>query len=110
MKTITLHFLHPEIMQFYKEPIQVTVDDDADVVHAIAAGDQVLAQKLKGKFPLAEVSSFLQLVWDPIKWNFFEDVGIDARDAEKTWIPLRDDPTIVLPPGSDVKINPDAGC
>ncbi|NVM27707.1 MAG: hypothetical protein HWN65_02605 [Candidatus Helarchaeota archaeon] len=110
MKTITLHFLHPHVMEIHRDPIDVTVDNDADVIQAIAAGDRFLTQKHKGKFPLEGISSFLQLVWDPNEWTFFEDVGIEARDAEKAFIPLRDDPTVVLPPGSDVKINPDAGC
>lgn len=110
MKTITLHFLHPHVMEIHRDPIEVTVDNNADIIQAIAAGDLILAQKFKGKFPLEDVSSFLQLVWDPNEWTFFEDVGIEARDAEKTWIALRDNPNVVLPPGSDVKINPDAGC
>ncbi len=110
MKKIKVAVLHPDIFPVTADPIMVTVDDNADVIQAIAAADKVFLKLAKGSFPIKNLSSLLQFVWDITSWNFFEDVGIDARTPDNTWIPLRDDPTRSLPPGSDIKLNPDAGC
>ena len=109
MKQITIHILDPYIFEITKDPISVTVDDDADIVQAIAAADQIFAQMTKS-FPLENLSNLLQYVWDLKEWDFFVDVGVEVRDSEKNWIALRDEPTLILPPGTSVKLNPDAGC
>ncbi|NVM54812.1 MAG: hypothetical protein HWN66_14005 [Candidatus Helarchaeota archaeon] len=110
MKEITISIFHPEIFEITTDPITVNINDDADIVQAIAAADQVFAQLIKDSFPVENLSSLLQLIWDIESWNFFVDVGIEVRTPDKTWLPLRDDPTLILPPGTDVKLNPDAGC
>lgn len=110
MKRINLAILHPRIFEITSDPITVEVDEAADVVQVIAAADLHFALMTKGFFPIENISSLLQLVWDVKNWNFFEDVGIDARDAAQNWIPLRLDPTASLPTGATVTLNPDAGC
>ena len=110
MKQIIIHILDPYIFEITKDLISVTVNDDADIVQAIAAADQIFAQMTKGSFPLENLSNLLQYVWDLKEWDFFVDVGVEVRDGEKNWIALRDDPTLILPPGTSVKLNPDAGC
>ena len=110
MKEITISILHPDIFKITKDPITVHVADDADVVQVIAAADEIFAKIAKGSFPIENLSNLLQLVWDIKSWNFFVDVGVEVRDRNKTWLPLRDNPTLILPAGTDVKLNPDAGC
>lgn len=110
MKQITLSILHPDIFRVTTDAITVTVDDNADVVQVIAAADKIFLKLSKGLFPVENLTNFLQFVWDVKAWNFFVDVGIEARDPNKEWIPLRDDPNLNLPSGSDIKLNPDAGC
>ena len=110
MKEVSIFVLHPELFSVSGDPITVEVADDADVVQAIAAADKIFAQLNKGSFPIENISNLLQLVWDIEAWNFFVDVGVEARAPDKSWLPLRDDPSLILPPGADVKLNPDAGC
>ncbi len=110
MKEVTVFVLHPELFKVLAEPITVTVGDDADVVQALAAADEVFAERSKGQFPLNNISSLLQLVWDIKNWNFFVDVGVEAHAPDKSWLALRDDPSLNLPAGADIKLNPDAGC
>ncbi|MHA1650911.1 MAG: hypothetical protein ACTSYB_12015 [Candidatus Helarchaeota archaeon] len=110
MKQITISVLHPDIFKVTEDPITVTVDDNADIIQAIAAADRIFHQLCKGDFPVENLSSLLQFVWDVKSWNFFVDVGVEARAPDKTWLPLRDDPTLNLPPGAEIKLNPDAGC
>lgn len=110
MKDIKILVLHPEIFQVTKDPINVRVADNADVIEVIAAADKEFSKLTKGSFPVENLSSLLQFVWDVKENNFFVDVGVEVRGPDKTWIPLREDPTISLPAGTDVKLNPDAGC
>ena len=110
MKEITISILQHEIMELVKEPFKVLVEDDADIVKTLAAVDQFFTTLYKGNFPIQNVSSILQLVWNPRIWNFYEDMGLEIRDQDGNWIPLRGDPTFILPSGTDIKLTPDAGC
>ena len=110
MKQISLSILHSDIMEILKDPITVFVDDDADIVKVIAAADEKFTGINKARFPIENLSSFLQLVWDLEKWNFFEDVGVEGRSPEGKWLRIRADPSLNLPPLSDIKLTPDAGC
>ena len=110
MKEVTIFVLHPELFKILDDPVTVTIEDDADVVQAIAAADRIFTERSGGKFPLENISSLLQLVWDINNWNFFVDVGVEARTPDKSWLALRDDPSLILPAGTDIKLNPDAGC
>lgn len=110
MKQLMVHILDPYIFEITKDPISVTVEDDADIIHTIAAADRIFAQMTKGSFPVKNISNLLQYVWDFKEWNFFVDVGVEVRDAENNWIALRDNPNLILPPGTKIHLNPDAGC
>ncbi|MHA1266963.1 MAG: hypothetical protein ACTSRS_17125 [Candidatus Helarchaeota archaeon] len=110
MKEILISVLASEIMEIAKDPIKVTVDDDADFIQAMAAADRIFAKLSEGKFPIEQLSSLLQLVFDPRSWNFYEDMGIECRTPDGRWIPLRADPSLNLPPGTDIKLTPDSGC
>ena len=110
MKEIKIDILASEIMEITKEPLTVAVEDDAEIVQAIAAADQIFARLSHGKFPIKNITSLLQLVWNPREWNFYEDMGIEIRDLAGNWIPLRGNPLLNLPPGTSVKLTPDAGC
>lgn len=110
MKDIIISVLASEIMEIAKDPIAVTVDDDADIVQALAAADKIFTKMHGGKFPIEELSSLLQLVFNPRTWEFYEDMGLEARAPDKTWVPLRGNASLNLPQGTDVKLTPDAGC
>lgn len=110
MKQIVLSILHPSLTKILKEPLMVKVEDNADIVKTIIAADKLFAQIHKDPFPIENIYSLLQLLWDFRTESFYEDIGIDARTPEGEWLPLRDTPLINLPPDSDVKLNPDAGC
>ena len=110
MKTITLSILHPNFSKALKDPLKVTVEDKADIISTLIAADKSFAQIHKGPFPIEKISSLLQLLWNFRTQGFYEDIGIEARTPEGEWLPLRDTPLIDLPSGSDIKLNPDAGC
>ncbi|MFX1294559.1 MAG: hypothetical protein ACFFD2_06875 [Promethearchaeota archaeon] len=110
MKEISISVLASEIMELAKEPIKVTIDDNADFVQAMAAADLLFAKLHGGTFPIKTISSLLQLVFDLRTWNFYEDMGIECRTSDGGWIALRDTPNLNLPPGTDIKLTPDAGC
>ena len=110
MKQILLSILHPNLTKILKDPLTVTIEDDADIVKTIMAADKLFARIHKGPFPIENIYSLLQLLWNFRTESFYEDIGIDARTPEGEWLPLRDTPLIDLPPNSDIKLNPDAGC
>lgn len=110
MKKISVQILHPNILELIDEPIAVSIDEKADIVKIISDADDKFSQITKGSFPIENLSSLLQLLWDVKNWEFFEDVGIEARTSNGAWIPLRADPDLVIPPDADIKLNPDAGC
>ena len=110
MKTIILSILHPNFTKTLPDPIKVTVEDDANIISALIAADKSFAQLHKGSFPIENISSLLQLIWNFRTQGFYEDIGIEARTPEGEWLPLQDTPLINIPSGSDIKLNPDAGC
>ncbi len=110
MKTITLSILHPNFSKALKDPLKVTIEDKADIISTLIAADKSFAQIHEGPFPIENISSLLQLLWNFRTQGFYEDIGIEARTPEGEWLPLRDTPLIDLPSGSDIKLNPDAGC
>ena len=51
MKQITISVLHPDIFKVTEDPITVTVDDNADIIQAIAAADRIFISSVKGISP-----------------------------------------------------------
>ncbi|HUY01573.1 MAG TPA: hypothetical protein VMV49_18560 [Candidatus Deferrimicrobium sp.] len=110
MKQILISILHSQIMEITKDPLIVNVADHADIVSVLIAADQIFAQVKKGPFPIENLSSLLQLVWNPREWNFYDDVGVEGRSSDGKWLKIRADLSLNLPPNSDIKLTPDAGC
>jgi hypothetical protein len=110
MKKITISILHPNFTKTLSDPIQVTVEENADIIGTLIAADKSFARIHKETFPIENMSSLLQLIWNFRTQGFYEDIGIEARTPQGEWLPLRDTPLINIPAGSDIKLNPDAGC
>ena len=110
MKSIVLSVLHSKILKI-KDKFKVEISDDGNAIDAIAAADRQLKEILKGKpFPIKILNNLLQLLWNPKSGEFYVDLGIDARDSNKEWLPLADNPFFTLPDGSSIFLTPDAGC
>ena len=94
-----------------KDEFNVQIPDDGSTVDAIAAADRELFEILKDKpFPIQVLNNMLQLLWNPKTGEFYIDLGIDARDENKSWLPVANDPLYNLPNNSSVFLTPDAGC
>jgi hypothetical protein len=60
----------------------------------------------------SKIRTALQLLWNPDKEVFYEDVGIEARrnNAESELIPIDTNPYMMLPDDCWIVLTPDAGC
>ena len=110
MKTIELAILNSEIRK-YIETMFLTVDDDADVVDILAAGDEKFFGILgNDPFPIDIFNNLMHLLYNPETEEFYSDVGTEARDANGKFLKIANDPSIKVPDKSFIYLTPDAGC
>lgn len=96
----------------------VEIEDDANIVDVLAYIDKQNSENLsKSVFPIYEgyIHSYLQLFVNLEKDTIYEDVGISAYGPDDEGIvrkfnPIRDDLYFNLYPGSEIDLQPDAGC
>ncbi len=110
MKTIEFSVLNSKILK-YMDSMFLTVDDNANVIDIIATADQELTKILGNRpFPIDIFKNLLQLLYNPETDEFYGDVGVEARDQEKKWLPIVKDLSINIPDKSFIYLTPDAGC
>lgn len=111
MKKVKISILDPALRPFIPDDTQVMVDDDADFIDILARIDETYMKRtIKAKRGAAIIRSILQLVWNARTNEIFEDIGIEARDSSRGWLPLRNFPQSNVPDNSTILITPDPGC
>ncbi|MHA1270297.1 MAG: hypothetical protein ACTSPY_10960 [Candidatus Helarchaeota archaeon] len=110
MNKVQISVMSSAILKMVKIPFQVSISDSENILHAIAKADLQLFEKTNGKFPIEDLKSMLQLIYDPESGEFYDDVGIDVRDESKKYINIRKDPTLELHNNIIAIFTPDAGC
>lgn len=111
MKTVTVSFLDPSFRRVLGEASTVQVNDDGDFLDVMAAMDAIyMKSPVRVKRGNVEVSSILKLVWNAGEGRVYQDIGIEARDAARRWVPVMADPLAPLPGGSTILVSPDPGC
>jgi len=111
MKTVELAILNTEIMSIKKDSMFLSVENDASVIDILAAGDNELKKLLGDKpFPIDIFKNLLHLLYNPESNEFYEDIGVEARDQDKNWLPIVKDLSINIPDKSFIYLTPDAGC
>ncbi len=111
MKSITLSILEPGIRRIIGEEIKVLIGDNEDFLDAIAEIDEkYMKRPVRAKRGDVEIQSIMQFIWDPVNDVIFDDVGIESRDRERNWIPLKRELHVDIPDGTTVLITPEAGC
>lgn len=111
MKTIKIDVGDHHFRKMFADAVPVQVEDDATLLHVIAALDEkIIDHPNKPPELMFGAKCVLQLVWDPVSGQVYEDVAVEARTKDNAWIPLLDNPTMVLPDEASVFLWPDAGC
>ena len=111
MKNITISILEPGIQRILGTKVRVSVKNGGDFLDAVAELDNdYMKRPVRAKRGESELRSILQFIWDPARDVIFDDVGIESRDKENTWIPLKRDVHASIPDGTSILITPDAGC
>ncbi len=111
MKSTTLSILEPGIRRIIGEEIKVLIGDNEDFLDAIAEIDEkYMKRPVRAKRGDVEIQSIMQFIWDPVNDVIFDDVGIESRDRERNWIPLKRELHVDIPDGTTVLITPEAGC
>ena len=111
MKKVTISIIDPSLNRVLGEDFPVQVPDDGDFLDAIAEIDKgYLKNPIKAKRSDVTIHSVLQLVWNASKNAIFDDVGIEARDPDKEWLPVKENPFLDLPDGTSIITTPDIGC
>jgi hypothetical protein len=109
----------PDFREIVKTPRNIKISDDAKVLDILALLDQEYSQKIgfhrkdrPKDFKDDRICSLLQLLWDPVKQNFYDDVAVEARTAppESEPLPIEQDWRTPIPDGSWIILAPDSGC
>ena len=58
----------------------------------------------------ATTPSLISLLYNPETDEFYGDIGIEARDQDKKWLPIIKDLSLNIPDKSFIYLTPDAGC
>ncbi|NHI93938.1 MAG: hypothetical protein EAX96_15725 [Candidatus Lokiarchaeota archaeon] len=110
MKTIEFSVLNSEIRNII-ETMFLQLDDEADIIDIIAAGDRKFSEILGNKpFPIDIFQNLMHLLFNPETEEFYEDIGVEARDSKGKWLSIRRNPSINVPDKSFIYLTPDAGC
>ncbi|WP_371802281.1 hypothetical protein [Candidatus Lokiarchaeum ossiferum] len=113
--TISLHTFRRVV----KMPRIMSLRDEAHIIDIIATLDQEFHEKTKedGKphtmdFQDKKVISLLQMLWNPIKKQFYSDVGIEARTPfpDLKALPVDTDWKFSLPNNANLILTPDPMC
>ena len=118
MKTITVTISIPLRGLQDGKKFVVDIADDANIVDVLAQIDKQISDNLsKSVFPIYEgyIHNYLQLFINLENDDIYEDVGISAYGPDEDGIlrrfnPIRDDIYFNLYPGSEIDLQPDAGC
>nr|MDO8084487.1 hypothetical protein [Candidatus Sigynarchaeum springense] len=111
MKTVKVSFIDRDLRQVIKDETPYEVDDGADFLDVLARIDEeYMKGSIKAKRGQISIPSILQLTWNARDGTFFEDIGVEGRDASRNWVPLRAEPLAPVPGGTAIWISTDPGC
>ncbi|MHA1339426.1 MAG: hypothetical protein ACTSRZ_04780 [Promethearchaeota archaeon] len=111
MKKIKVDVGESTFAEFFKEPVELIVDDNANTFEIIAALDEhILKLPVRPKKYSWGANTIMQVLWDVKKWDYFEDVGVDAHGPNSEWLPARNKPFDPIPANSSIIFWPDSGC
>ena len=110
MKTVEVSVLNSIILK-HADKIEVTVEDNADVIDVLAAVDRRFSEIIGNKeFPIKIYNNLLHLLFNPETEEFYVDVAVEARDKESKWLAIINDMSMIIPDQSYIYLIPDAGC
>lgn len=107
------------VEQIANLPPEIEIPDNGTILDVICLVDQVYYKNRKGPDSDHEIDflnknmlSLMQLIWNPEKQAFYDDVGVEARTKapESSRILIVEDWKINIPDGAWILLAPDAGC
>lgn len=111
MKTVKITFMDKAIRRVIPDDTPYNVDDAADFFDVLARIDEIYMKgPIKAKRGETVVRSILQLVWNARNREVYEDIGLEARDPAQNWVPVRTEPSLLVPDGTSIMITTDPGC
>ncbi|MBD3186552.1 hypothetical protein GF325_06980 [Candidatus Bathyarchaeota archaeon] len=103
--------MEPGLQRVMGADAKISIPDSGDVLDAIAALDEKYFKKtVKAKRGNTIIQSIMHLAWNAACNAFHDDLGVQARSNNGTWLPIRENPFMEIPTGSRVTLIPDAGC
>lgn len=108
MKRVKLALHEPLINKVVGSELHLQLDDNANVIDAIKAVDDLIDQR--GRFPLSEYRSLLHMVYNPFENRFYKQAAVTAYGEGEGMINLRIDPRMKLPADATVVLIPSGGC
>lgn len=107
------------VEQIVNLPPEIEIPDNATILDVICIIDRAYYKNRTSPHSEHETDflnknmlSLMQLIWNPEKQAFYDDVGVEARTAapESARIPIVEDWKIIIPDGAWILLAPDAGC
>jgi hypothetical protein len=108
MKRIKLVIHQPSINKLLGQELNLTLNDDANIIDAIEEVDKII--KSKGNFPEKNYASLLHMIYNPIENRFYKQAAITAYTQSGQMLNARDNPKRELPEGTTLIIIPAGGC
>jgi hypothetical protein len=109
MKKVTLIVRQTELNRLLPNGLQLTLEDDASILEAVAAFDWEVKNKC-GKCPVKGFDSVLEMIYHPSECRFYKQVAIQAYTASNQFINMRENIKTPLPDGTTIILVPQGGC
>ncbi len=106
---VRLHIQQPQINQFLKDALDLTLSEGSTVVDMIKVADEFILKEAGG-FPVKGFRSLLHMIYHPCEERFYKQVAIQAFTRPGTLLDVRGNPKMPLPDGVTVIIVPEGGC
>ena len=103
-----MYIQHPSITKLIGTELELALPENANIIDAIIEVDKIILSQ--GKFPSQYYYSLLHWVYHPLEERFYKQASIIAYLGPGNFLNVRGNPTMSLPEGVIIHINPEGPC
>jgi hypothetical protein len=109
VKIVKLIIRQAEVSKEFPEGMRLSLKDDASIIDALNAADQLIKEKC-GRFSMKGYTSLLQMVYHPSEDRFYNQVAVQGYTKSNTFLNIRENPRKTLPNETTIILVPEGGC
>jgi hypothetical protein len=109
VKIVKLIIKQAEVSKEFPEGMTLSLKDDASIIDALNAADQLIKEKCN-RFSMRRYMSLLQMVYHPSEDRFYNQVAVQGYTKSNTFLNIRENPRKTLPNETTIILVPEGGC